>query len=300
MSDLPADWSALCALVFVLGLKHGLDADHLAAIDGMTRLNGTVHRRLANWCGALFSLGHGSVVIVIALAVAAARSHWQPPAWLDAAGAWISIAFLLVLGIANLRTVLAAAPGECVAMVGVRGRLLGRWAQARSAWAVTAVGALFALSFDTVSQAALFSVTAAQFGGIGHALLLGALFVIGMLVTDALNGWWIGRLIRRADALAARASQCMGCTVALISLGVAALGITRQVSTSVDNWAEDKALLFGTVTVAVVALSYGLTRLVGAIGAGAQSSEHADLQMRLALSPALQRPRQDRVPRSDG
>ena len=35
MSDLPAEWTALCALVFALGLKHGLDADHLAAIDGI-------------------------------------------------------------------------------------------------------------------------------------------------------------------------------------------------------------------------------------------------------------------------
>jgi len=300
MSDLPADWSALCALVFLLGLKHGLDADHLAAIDGMTRLNTAAHRRLANWCGALFSLGHGSVVITIAAAVAAARLHWQPPGWLDAAGAWISIAFLLVLGVANLHTVMAAAPGECVATVGVKGRLLGRWARVRSAWAVAAVGALFALSFDTVSQAALFSVTAAQFGGLAHALLLGALFVLGMLVTDALNGWWIGRLIRRADALAARASQLMGCTVALVSLGVAALGITRQLSSSVDRWADDKALVFGTVTVAVVALSYALARLVNAIGGGTEPAERSDPLMRLALSPALPRPRRDRVQRVDG
>lgn len=298
MPDLPADWSALCALVFLLGLKHGFDADHLAAIDGMTRLN--VHRRLANWCGALFSLGHGSVVIAIAAAVAGARSHWQPPAWLDAAGAWISIAFLLVLGVANLHTVLAAAPGECVTMVGLKGRLLGRWARARSAWAVAAVGALFALSFDTVSQAALFSVTATQFGGLAHALLLGALFVLGMLVTDALNGWWIGRLIRRADALAARASQLMGCTVALVSLGVAALGITRQLSAGVDSWADDKALLFGTVTVAVVALSYALARLMDAIGGGTKPGERSSLLMRLAPSPALSRPRRDCVPRVDG
>jgi len=268
MSDLPADWSALCALVFLLGLKHGLDADHLAAIDGMTRLNAAVGRRLASWCGALFSLGHGSVIVAIAAAVAGARVHWQPPAWLDAAGAWISIAFLLVLGVANLRTVLTAAPDECVATVGVKGRLLGRWAQAQSAWAVTLVGALFALSFDTVSQAALFSVTAAQFGGLVHALLLGALFVLGMLVTDAVNGWWISRLIRRADALAARISQWMGGTVAMVSLGVAALGITRQVSANVDRWADDKALLFGAVTVAVVAIGYALARLVDAFGGG--------------------------------
>ena len=39
MHDLPTDWSALCALVFLLGMRHGFDADHLATIDGYTRLN---------------------------------------------------------------------------------------------------------------------------------------------------------------------------------------------------------------------------------------------------------------------
>jgi high-affinity nickel-transport protein len=262
MSGLPADWTALCALVFVLGLKHGLDADHLAAIDAMTRLNARVDRRLANWCGALFSLGHGGVVLTIAAAVAGARAHARPPEWLDATGAWISIGFLLLLGAANLRQVLVAAPGECVAMVGLKGRLLGRWAQARGGWAVAMVGALFALSFDTVSQAALFSVTAAQFGGLIHTLLLGALFVAGMLVTDGLNGWWIGRLIGRADAFAARASQRMGIAVAVLSLGVAALGIARQVSGRVDRWADEQALLVGAATVALVTLTYAVARLL--------------------------------------
>ena len=37
--ELPNEWIALLALVFVLGAKHGLDADHLATIDGLTRHN---------------------------------------------------------------------------------------------------------------------------------------------------------------------------------------------------------------------------------------------------------------------
>ena len=35
MHDLPTEWSALCAIVFLLGMRHGSDAGHLAAIDGL-------------------------------------------------------------------------------------------------------------------------------------------------------------------------------------------------------------------------------------------------------------------------
>ena len=58
----------LFVLAFVLGLRHGMDPDHLATIDGLTRFNAAAGRmRLARLCGFLFSLGHGAVVCVAAL-----------------------------------------------------------------------------------------------------------------------------------------------------------------------------------------------------------------------------------------
>ena len=62
----PADWLSLLLLTFVLGMKHGFDADHLATIDGLTRHNSRVRPALARYCGTLFSLGHGTVVMAIA------------------------------------------------------------------------------------------------------------------------------------------------------------------------------------------------------------------------------------------
>ncbi|MBL8489510.1 MAG: nickel transporter, partial [Rhodocyclaceae bacterium] len=91
--DLPTDWLALLALVFLLGAKHGLDADHLATIDGLTRFNLRHAPGRARWCGTLFSLGHGTVVIAIALAVGLASDHWQVPAWMEDLGTWVSIVF---------------------------------------------------------------------------------------------------------------------------------------------------------------------------------------------------------------
>jgi high-affinity nickel-transport protein len=260
LHDLPADWSALCAIVFLLGLKHGFDADHLATIDGLTRLNARHGRPFARYCGALFSLGHGAVVIAIALAIGLASERWDPPAWLDALGAWISILFLTALGVVNLRAVLAAAPGEVVAPIGLKGRFLGRLRHARRPGAVALVGALFALSFDTVSQSALFALTATQFGGVEHALFLGALFVLGMLVTDGINGLWISRLIARTDQLAVIASRVMSLAVSGVSLLVAALGAAKMVSPLVDGWSDGKELFFGVVVVAVIAGSYLLAR----------------------------------------
>jgi high-affinity nickel-transport protein len=260
MHDLPADWSALCAIVFLLGLKHGFDADHLATIDGLTRFNARHGRPFARYCGALFSLGHGAVVIAIALVIGLASERWDAPVWLDALGAWISIAFLTALGVVNLRAVLAAEPGQVVTPVGLKGRFLGRLGHAKRPGAVALVGALFALSFDTVSQSALFAMTATQFGGVWHALFLGALFVLGMLVTDGINGLWISRLIARTDQLAVIASRVMSLAVSSVSLLVAALGAAKMVSPWLDEWTDGKELVFGAVVVAVIAGSYLLAR----------------------------------------
>lgn len=70
----------LIALAFVLGLKHGMDADHLATIDGLTRFNTAAGRlRLARVCGFLFSLGHGAVVCVVAVAASVLFLHSSVP-----------------------------------------------------------------------------------------------------------------------------------------------------------------------------------------------------------------------------
>jgi high-affinity nickel-transport protein len=260
MHDLPAEWSALAALVFLLGLKHGFDADHLAAIDGLTRHNARQGRRFARYCGALFSLGHGAIVVTIALAVGLVRERWTAPGWLELSGAWISIGFLALIGIVNLRAVLAAAPHEVVAPVGIKGRFLGRLNRAGRPSSVALVGALFALSFDTVSQSALFALTATQFGGIGHALALGLLFVLGMLVTDGINGLWISRLIARADQIAVIASRVMGVAVSGVALLVAAFGAARLALPSIDAWSDGKELAFGVVVVFLIGASYLVAR----------------------------------------
>lgn len=260
MHDLPADWGALCALVFLLGMRHGLDADHLAGIDGLTRVSARRGQGHSRYCGALFSLGHGVVVVSIALLAGALGSKWVPPGWFEALGGGISIGFLLLIGAVNLRAVLIAPQDAPVPLVGVRGRLvdrlLGRTERTSSPLAVMGVGSLFALSFDTLSQSALFAVMAVQFGGVPHALTLGLLFVLGMLVSDGANGWWISRLIARTDRLAVVASRTMTLAVACVSLLVAAIGIGRMASGWIDGLLEGRELAIGLSVVALIGLSY--------------------------------------------
>src|SRR5258706_6257296 len=102
IDTLPSHWLALLAVVFALGLKHGLDPDHLAAIDGITRFNAGRRPLLSRWSGLLFSAGHGVVVTLVAVAVATLAAQWRAPEWLEDAGASVSIRVLPPLRFSEL------------------------------------------------------------------------------------------------------------------------------------------------------------------------------------------------------
>jgi high-affinity nickel-transport protein len=171
-------------------------------------------------------------------------------------GTWISIGFLTLLGILNLRAVLMAPAGDMVATIGVKAGLLRRLQATSHPLAIAAVGSLFALSFDTMSQAALFAVTATQHGGVPHVLALGLAFTIGMLLADGANGLWIARLLRRADHRARIASRVMGLMVAAISFSVAAFGLARWLHADISQWYDGKELLVGAGVIALLTGSF--------------------------------------------
>ena len=273
MNPLPNDWLALLAVVYTLGLKHGMDPDHVATIDGIARGNAARNPRLARWSGCLFSAGHGAIVILVAIGVSLLAREWETPAWLDALGAWISIAFLYALGLLNLYSVFAAPADQVVAPAGLKSRLLARFAQVSHPALIAAVGALFALSFDTVSQVALFSLTASSMSGWGFAIVLGAAFMLGMMTTDGVNGLWVAKLLARADRRALVASRAMGLAIAGLSLLVGSYGLARLFFPAIATHTAERELLFGCAAVAIVSLSF----LIG---------------LRLAPAPVTARPPQ--------
>ncbi|HXZ48906.1 MAG TPA: nickel transporter [Usitatibacter sp.] len=257
MDALPTQGLALAAIVFLLGLKHGLDPDHLAAIDGLTRFNAGRRPLLARWSGLLFSAGHGVVVTLVAVTMATVAAQWRVPAWLDDAGTWISVGFLVLLGIANLSAVLRTPRGEMVRPVGLRSRFFRRLTRVDHPVLVAAVGAAFALSFDTFSQAALFSLTATRVAGWILAAGLGLTFTAGMMATDGLNGLWVNHLVRAADRRAA-ASRVMSVAIAFVALAIAALVAARRVLPAFDQRMASWDLALGPAVVAAVAASYVL------------------------------------------
>lgn len=252
----PTGLAAWCLLALLLGLKHGVEADHLATIDALARLQ-EPRRRAAS--GLWFALGHGAVVAALAVVAAALPSAWRLPPAGTAAIAAVSALLLLGLGVANLVTVLAAAPGASPA--GAAGALQRRVARlvARSpGWAPVATGAMLALSADTLAMAALFG-TAGHGQAVPPVLATAAIagcFAAGMALVDGLDGWWLTRLLSRADERAARAARTMGWAVALLGITMGVLMLCRLAWPWLDDRLDGAAWLLSAAAIGVVAGAY--------------------------------------------
>lgn len=264
---MPDSLLASLAMAFALGLRHGFDPDHLATIDALTRWNQANRPAIARWCGSLFSLGHGSVVGGAGVAIAVGAQATVLPGWIETAGAAASIAILVLLAMLNLASVLRTPADRPVVPAGLRGRLLGRVARRSHPASIVLIGALFAVSFDTASQATLFAAYALPRDPDAAWLVagwLGAAFTAGMLVTDGVNGWWMARLIGRSDRRALLASRIMGLAVAAMALAIAGVGMAGLVGSPAGSWIDGRELWVGTGVVAwmlgAFALGIALTR----------------------------------------
>lgn len=217
---------------YALGLRHAFDADHIAAIDNTTRkLIATGRRPLA--VGFFFSLGHSTVVFLLAAALAVgirglSGAVAADDSWLQQAAGLIgptaSGSFLVLLGVLNL-VVLAGIVGvfrrmrqggcdeaELERQLERRGLMNRFYGRATSAvdrsWRMYPVGMLFGLGFDTATEIALLaSAGAAASGGLPvYAILcLPILFAAGMSLLDTIDGafmsfaygWALSRPVRK-------------------------------------------------------------------------------------------------------
>jgi nickel/cobalt transporter (NiCoT) family protein len=208
------------AMFFLLGLRHGVEPDHMAAIDGMTLRAHDRRERHAPWVGTLFAAGHGLAVGMIAVVVALLASSLAVPPLLAEILQWLPILLLAALGAWNLKVLLAPGPYRPDS---VRMKLMPQMLRERTdAWSTFAVGLLFALVVDTVAHVSAWSVFATQAGGWWAGVAAGLLFSCGMLVASTLDSQLISTVLRRSASAAAtsRVRRAIGWMVVLLSFGL--------------------------------------------------------------------------------
>lgn len=213
--------------VFGLGLRHGLDLDHLATIDSITRTL-KVNNPLSKRVGLLFSFGHGIVVIFLSIIIGNGFIRAQFPDWLDPLGSYISIFFLFVFGLLTLYNTFLS-DSISPAPSGMRTFFISKFKSYNAFWIIL-TGALFAISFDTFSQVALFSLSASSSANWHFATVLGLIFMLGMMATDGLNGLIMSLLIQRADKLSFYISRLLGVSIACFSLLLGIWGLYSEIN----------------------------------------------------------------------
>ena len=209
----------LGVVAYLFGLRHAVDADHIAAVDDTVRyLHRQGRRPLA--VGFFFSLGHASVVCVLALSVifgAATLKAWMPA--LQQAGSIVGPAvsgtFLCAIGALNLVVLLDlldaarrqrsashrsrsashrhAHVEQLLASRGLMNRLLGKRLRRliTRSWQMYPIGVLFGLGFDTATEVGMLAMTAGASAGdvpVLAIMSLPLLFAAGMTVLDTTDG----------------------------------------------------------------------------------------------------------------
>lgn len=215
---------AAIALAGLLGFRHGFDADHIAVVDGMTRAR-QLHRSYwtSRLVGLQFAAGHSALILLAALLLYGQGTHL--PQWLDGLGTVISIGFLLLIAGSNLLHALSKSDTGVPPMGPVAAalfRLTGR--QLHPAL----VGVAFALSLDSLAQAAFFAAHGSEHSGVGLVALMAACFGMGMMTADAANGLLLSWFAQRSDGLARRASRFSSAFIALIALATAIASLLRN------------------------------------------------------------------------
>ena len=215
-------------LVLLLGLRHGLDPDHIAVIDNITFRAADERPRLAPWVGTLFAIGHSLSVAAVALGVAVFVPQLAWPAWMSNLASWTVIALLLLVGTLNL---LALRRGDAYVPVGWRQGLLPRALRGSShPLSIIAIGAVFGLVFDTATQAAAWGLAASSAAGLSGAALVAGVFAAGMILTDTADSQVVARLLRHAGGAerVRRYRRGVGWLIVGLSFGMAAYALAGR------------------------------------------------------------------------
>ena len=201
----------LALLAYSLGLRHAVDADHIAAIDNVTRKLMQDGKRPVT-VGLFFALGHSTIVLIVACIIAFTVSVAGHLGSLSRIGGVIAVAvsasFLFAIAAMNLvildsvwRRFKVARNGGGVGddgldiLTGARGPLSRifrpLFALIRHSWQMAPLGFLFGLGFDTATEVTLLGLAGSQAAhgvSISTILVFPALFAAGMILVDTTDG----------------------------------------------------------------------------------------------------------------
>ncbi len=199
-------------LAYTFGLRHSVDADHISAIDNVTRKLMQENKRPVA-VGFFFSLGHSTIVVALSIAIALAAAYIQSaiPGFKSAGGligTSVSALFLYLIAFINIlvlwevfRAFQKVKRGEeyndqtLDEFLNQRG-LMGRFFRpllkmVDKSWKMYPVGVLFGLGFDTATEVALLGISAIEAGRglpIPFILIFPLLFTAGMCLLDTTDG----------------------------------------------------------------------------------------------------------------
>ena len=199
-------------LAYGFGLRHAVDADHIAAIDNVTRkLMGAGKRPVS--VGFFFALGHSTVVILAAAGIAATATvlsgrFEQFRSIGGVIGTTVSACFLFAIATVNLVVLRSVWRTWCHVRAGGRyveedfdlllndRGLLARlfrplFRLVTRSWHMFPLGFLFGLGFDTATEIGLLGISATQAAqgiSIWSIMVFPALFTAGMSLIDTTDG----------------------------------------------------------------------------------------------------------------
>lgn len=199
-------------LAYTFGLRHAVDADHIASIDNVTRKLMQEGKRPIG-VGFFFSLGHSTVVVALTLAIVlgAATVRDRLPSFAgfgNIVGTGVSAAFLFIIAAVNaivlvdiVRAVRRVRSGSIYAERTLNDSLEARGLLGRIFKPVLRlvtrgrdmyfVGLLFGLGFDTATEVGLLGIAAIEAGKglpVWTILIFPALFTAGMSLVDTTDG----------------------------------------------------------------------------------------------------------------
>lgn len=242
-------------LAWTFGLRHAVDADHIAAIDNVTRKLMQAGKRPVA-VGFFFSLGHSTIVVLASIAVAATATAFKSQidefhAVGGIVGTCVSAGFLLLIALINIvilrRTFLVfrkVRAGQSLVEDGLEDHLAGggylaailrpAFRLVTRSWHMYPLGFLFGLGFDTATEVGLLGISAAQASqgmDIWAIMIFPLLFTAGMSLIDTIDsilmlgayGWAYVKPIRKLYYNMTITSVSV--VVALLVGGIEALGL---------------------------------------------------------------------------